>query len=159
MPPMPPMPPPPPPCIGGAGSFGSSATMASVVTSSAATEAASCSAVRTTLGRVDDAVGDHVDIFLGLRIEAERLGLVLEDLADDDRAFDAGILGDLAERRFQRLQHDIDAGLDVGIVVVDAADGLLGTQQGDAAARHDTFLHRRAGRVEGVLDAVLFLLD
>jgi len=40
--------------------------------------------------------GDHVDILFGLRIEAKRLGLVLEDLADDDRAFDASILGDLA---------------------------------------------------------------
>src|SRR6202023_2302532 len=50
MPPIPPMPPPPPPpCIGGAASFGSSATMASVVTKRAATDAASCSAVRTTL--------------------------------------------------------------------------------------------------------------
>ena len=46
---MPPMPPPPPP-IGIAGfSFGTSATIASVVMRSPATEAASCSAVRTTL--------------------------------------------------------------------------------------------------------------
>ena len=45
---MPPIP--PPPACGMAGfSFGSSATMASVVTSRPATEAASCSAARTTL--------------------------------------------------------------------------------------------------------------
>ena len=45
---MPPMP--PPPGIAGAGlSFGTSATIASVVISRPATEAASCSAVRTTL--------------------------------------------------------------------------------------------------------------
>ena len=111
------------------------------------------------LGRVDDALGDHVDIFLGLGIEAVGLRLVLEDLADHDRAFDAGILGDLADRGLQRLQHDIDAGLDVGVVVVDAPDRLLGAQQRHAAARHDAFLHRGAGGVERVLDAVLLLLD
>ena len=49
MPPIPPIPPPPPP-IGIAGfSLGTSATIASVVMSRPATDAASCSAVRTTL--------------------------------------------------------------------------------------------------------------
>src|SRR5262249_24894130 len=46
--PMPP-PMPPPGGIAGAGSFGNSATIASVVTSKPATEAASCRAARTTL--------------------------------------------------------------------------------------------------------------
>src|SRR6195256_4625537 len=157
MPPIPPMPP-PPPGIGGAGSFGSSATMASVVTSRAATDAASCSAGGTPLARSMDAFGDHIDIVFGLRIESERLGLVLKDLADDDRAFDAGILGDLADRGFQRFQHDIDTGLHVGIIVMDTADGPLGAQQRDAAAWHDAFLNRRTGRVERVLNPVLLLL-
>jgi len=51
------------------------------------------------------------------------------------------------------------AGLDVGVVVGDAPDRLLGAQQRDAAARHDAFLDRGAGGVERVLDAVLLLLD
>src|SRR6202040_3804828 len=38
-------------------------------------------------------------------------------------------------------------------------DRLFGAQQRDTAARHHTFLHRRAGGIEGVLDAVLFLPD
>src|SRR6202043_2539986 len=97
------------------------------------------------------------DILFGLRVEAEGLGLLVQDPADHDRAFDTGILGDLADRRFQRLQHDVDAGLHIGVVVVDATDRLLGAQQRHAAARHDAFLHGRAGGVEGVLDAVLFL--
>ena len=47
---MSPMPPPMPPAPAGADFFsGRSATIASVVISSAATEAASCNAVRTTL--------------------------------------------------------------------------------------------------------------
>src|SRR6185437_13600396 len=36
------------------------------------------------LGRVDDALLDEVAIFAGLRVEAVRIRLVLEDLADDD---------------------------------------------------------------------------
>src|SRR5207248_2048927 len=109
--------------------------------------------------RIDDALGDHVDILLGLGVKTERLRLVLENLADHDRAFDPGILGDLAHRSFQRFQHDINAGLHVGILVVDAADRLLGAQQRDAAARHDAFLHGCAGGVQRVLDAILLLLD
>src|SRR5262249_27226422 len=54
--------------------------------------------------------------------------------------------------------HDVDAGLDVRIVVIDAADRFLGAQECDAAARHDAFLDRGAGSVERVFDAVLLLL-
>src|SRR3984893_9278794 len=49
MPPIPPMPPPGPPGIAGLCFFGSSATIASVVIIRPAMDAASCSAVRTTL--------------------------------------------------------------------------------------------------------------
>src|SRR6201989_2414104 len=49
MPPIPPMPPPAPPGIAGLCFFGNSATMASVVMSKPATDAAPCSAARTTL--------------------------------------------------------------------------------------------------------------
>ena len=37
-------------------------------------------------------------------------------------------------------------------------EAVLRVQQRDAAARHDTLLERRPGRLQGVLDAVLFLL-
>ena len=37
-------------------------------------------------------------------------------------------------------------------------DRVLGVQQRDAAARDDALLERRAGRLQGVLDAVLLLL-
>jgi hypothetical protein len=97
---------PPPPGIAGGGDafFGASATMASVVTSRPATEAASCKAARTTLAGSMDALVDHVDIVLALGVEAEGLGLVLQDLADHDRAFDAGVLGDRSSRDFRLYQ-------------------------------------------------------
>src|ERR1700681_78897 len=155
---MPPMPP-PPPGIGGAGSFGNSATMASVVTSRAATEAASCSAARTTLAGSMMPLATMSTYSSVWASKPKVSDFSSQDLADHDRAFDPGVLGDLADRRFQRFQHDIDTGLDVGIVVVDTADGFFGAQQRDAAARHDAFLHSRAGGVEGVLNAVLLLLD
>src|SRR5262249_48204935 len=56
-------------------------------------------------------------------------------------------------------EHDIDAGLYVGIAVGDLADRLLGAQKRNAAARHDSFLDRGAGGVERVLDPILLLLD
>jgi hypothetical protein len=59
--------------------------------------------------------------------------------------------------RLERLQHDLDAGPDVGVVGGEAQDRLLGAQQRHAAARHDAFLDRRAGRMEGVVNAVLSL--
>src|SRR5208337_5143281 len=101
----------------------------------------------------------HVDILFGLRVEAVGLRLVVVDLADHDRAFDAGVLDDLADRRFERLHHDVDAGLLVGVFALELGDRALGAPKRDAAARNDAFLDRRAGGVEGVVDAVLLLLD
>ena len=46
-----------------------------------------------------------------------------------------------------------------GLSRLQLLDRLLGAQQRDAAAGNDAFLDRRAGGVEGVVDAVLLLLD
>src|SRR4051812_34069935 len=106
---------------------------------------------------VDHAVADQVDVLAGGRVEADAL-VGLADLVDDDRALEAAVLGDLTQRLLERAQDDAHAGL----LVVDAGgvevDGLGGLQQGDAAAGHDALLERRAGRLQGVLDAVLLLL-
>src|SRR5215208_1286086 len=111
------------------------------------------------LGRVDDALLNQVYIVFILRVEAEGLRLVLADLANHDRALHAGVFRDLTDRGFQRLQHDVDAGLHVGILVGDPTDRLLGAQQRDAATWHDAFLDCGASCIERILDAILFLLD
>src|SRR5215470_16211320 len=113
------------------------------------------------LGRIDDTGFDHVDVLFILGVEAISLRLLVHDLADNDRPFHAGVFRDLADRRFKSLEHDIDAGLDVRILVLNAADCLLGTEQGDAAARNDAFLDRSAGRIQRILNAVFlfFHLD
>src|SRR6266403_237076 len=111
------------------------------------------------LGRVDDALRDQVAILAGLGVEAVGILLLLEDLADDHRAIFAGIDGDLAGRRGQRLTHDLDAGLLVVVLGAQPLEVLGGTQQGDAAARHDAFFHRRTGRMHRVINAILALPD
>src|SRR3954452_13076868 len=111
------------------------------------------------LGRVDDALGDQVAVFAALRVEPVVVLVLLEDLADDDGAVLASVDRDLAGRRGQRLAHDLDAGLLVVVLGLDALQLLGGAQQGDAAARHDAFFNRRTGRMHRVINAVLALLD
>ena len=124
-----------------------------------ATEAASWSAVRTTLvGSITPAC-DQILVDLGLGVEAQRLVLAVDQLAGDDGAVMARILGDLADRRLQRAADDVDAAGLVVIGAVQALERLGGVEQSDAAARDDAFLDRGAGRVERVVDAVLALLD
>src|SRR6185295_16748508 len=111
------------------------------------------------LGRVDDALGDQVDVFARLRVESVRILVLLEDLADDDGAVFACVDGDLASGPGQRLADDLDAGLLVVVLGLDALELLGGAQQGDAAARYDAFFNRRTGRMHRVVNAVLALLD
>src|SRR5258705_3924648 len=110
------------------------------------------------LGRVDDALGDQVDIFASLRVEAVGILILLEDLADDHRAVFTGVDRDLASGPGERLAHDLDAGLLVVVLGLDALQLLGGAQQGDAAARYDAFFNRRTGRMHRVIHAVLALL-
>src|SRR5438309_1522555 len=53
------------------------------------------------LGRIDDAGLDHVDILALLGVEAVIGALLLEQLADDERAVLTGIAGDLAGRHLE----------------------------------------------------------
>jgi hypothetical protein len=74
--------------------------MASVVIRSPAIDAAFCRAARTNLGRVNDALGHEVHVFAVLGIEAERVLILFQDLADDERRLPGNLsqprLGDRA---------------------------------------------------------------
>src|SRR6266508_3238443 len=109
------------------------------------------------LRRVDDAGLDHVHVLQALGVEAARGDLLGLDLLDDDAALEPGVLHDLPDRLFERAAHDQRANL---LVALDLQAVDLGgrPQQGDAAARHDAFLYRRAGRVQRVLHAGLLFL-
>jgi len=133
MPPMPPpggMPPAPAPVF----FFGTSATMASVVISSAATGRRVLDRHAHHLGRVDDALGDQVGVFAGLRIEAPGVLILLQDLADHHRAVFTGVDRDLAGRIGQRLAHDLDAGLLVVVLGAQSLEVLGGNATGRRAA-------------------------
>ena len=110
------------------------------------------------LGRVDDA------LLVGRRIRrsgrrSHGRSRRIEQLADHDRAVVAGVVDDLTGRRLDRLADDIDAGLLVGVVDLDAVERLGARNSGDAAARQNALLDRRPRGVQRVVDAILLLLD
>ena len=76
------------------------------------------------LGRVDNAFGDEIAVFAGLRVEAVGILILVHDLADNDRSVRAGIDRDLARRRLDRLAHDLDAVLLVLVLGLDALECL-----------------------------------
>ena len=76
------------------------------------------------LGRVDNAFGDEIAVFAGLRVEAVGVLVLVHDLADNDRAIGACIGRDLTGRRLDRLAHDVDAVLLVLVLSLDALECL-----------------------------------
>lgn len=86
------MPPPPGGMPIGASFLGCSATIALGGDEEAGNRRGILKSGADDLGWVDDARRHHVLVLFGLSVEAEGLGLVLEDLGDDDRTFDAGVL-------------------------------------------------------------------
>src|SRR5690606_20226152 len=95
--------------------------------------------------------------FLGLGVEAERGIRGFADLARNHGAVDAGVLGDLAQRGFQRAADDGDAGVLVAVRALQTVQRLRGLHQRHAAADDDAFLTRRTGGVQRVVHAVLAL--
>src|SRR5262245_17315892 len=83
--------------------------------------------------------------------------LRVADLVDDDRALEARVVGELADRLLERTRDDRRTRPLVAVEVVDL-DRLDRVQERNAATRDDTLLERRAGRLQCVLDAVLLLL-
>ncbi len=79
-------------------------------------------------GRIDDPLGDQVDVFAGLRVEAVGVLILLKDLADDHRAVFAGIDRDLAGRIGQRLAYNLNAGFLVVVLGAKPLEMLGGTQ-------------------------------
>ena len=69
-----------------------------------------------------------------------------------------GVLGDLPQRRLERLADDVDAAGLVVVLALEALERLGRIEQRSAAARDDAFLDRGAGRVKRVVDAILALL-
>ena len=111
------------------------------------------------LGRHQHAHLDHVAVLAVQGVVAETHVAGLIHLLHHDRAIQAGIARDLADRSRQGPPDDVHPG---GLVAVGLLPGILqrlaGPQRSHAAARHDAFLDRRPCRVQRVLDAGLLLL-
>ena len=97
---------------------------------------------------VNDALRHEVDVLARLRVEAEIVLILFEDLADYNRAVLAGIDGDLARRPRERLADDLDAVLLVLVVGAKLLERFGGAQERNAAARQDAFLDGGAGGVQ-----------
>src|SRR5690606_13667572 len=85
-------------------------------------------------------------------------GLLRPDPLDDDRTLKAGVARDVLARLGERLADDVDADglVTFGLHLVQGGDDV---DQGGTAAGNDALFDGRAGRVDGVLDAVLLLLE
>ena len=82
----------------------------------------------------------------------------LGDLGQHHARLGAGVRDDLTKRLFQGATGDGDAHVLIVVLALEVGNGLQSPDEGNAAARHHAFLDRRAGRVQGVLDAGLLLL-
>src|SRR2546430_8791042 len=126
--------------------------MPSTTSSSVSSDLASSTVITPSLPTFF--IGDQVAVFAGLRVEAVGVLILLKDLTDDHRAVFASIDRDLTGRIGQRLAHDLDAGLLVVVLGAKPLEVRGGTQQSDAAARHDAFLNRRTGCMHRVINAI-----
>ena len=150
----------PPPGIAAGPAFsGLSATSASVVSSRPAIDAAFCSAARVTLaGSMTPAFTQVLEV-AGGGVEADVAGLALDPL-DDDRALERRRSRRWPGRRLERLARRSGAGGLVALELLDdVGDRGPGPEQGGAAAGDDALLDGGPGGRDGVLDAVLLLLE
>jgi hypothetical protein len=99
---------PPAPPEGAFSFLGISVTNASVVSMRAEIEAAFCSAVRSHLGRIEDAGLHQVLVFAGSHVETF-IAAALHDFLDDQSAFLASVVGELARRKLECAANDFRA--------------------------------------------------
>src|SRR6516225_9039498 len=111
------------------------------------------------LGRVDDPGRYQVLVVARLRVITKVRLVLVGQLANDDRALNAGILRDLPDRRLDSLADDVNADLLVVVHGVESGQNFAGKEQRHAAAGDDAFLDRGLGCVHGVVDAILAFLD
>ena len=112
------------------------------------------------LDGVDDAGLEQVLVLAGGGVEALVGLLQVAHLVDDDATLEAGVDGDLLQRLLDGPGHDAGTG---GLVTLQLLGGVehggLRPEQGDATAGDDALLDGGLGGGDGVLDAVLLLLE
>src|SRR3954449_12332461 len=110
------------------------------------------------LGRVDDAGRDQVHVLAGGGVEAPA-GVGVADLLRHDATLEAGVDRDLLQWRLERDAHDVGTGglVTLELELVERDGG--GLRESDATTGDDALLDGGLGVPDGVLDAVLALLE
>src|SRR5450759_2535214 len=110
------------------------------------------------LGGVHNALLEHVTVLIleGVVTETD---LHATNLVDDNLAMCAGVVGDLADRVLEGAPDDIDANLGIGLADLYLVQNRLAMQEGRAAAGDHALLDACPNRGQGVLDAVILLLE
>src|SRR5207237_10222572 len=108
------------------------------------------------LGWVDDAGLYQIDIFT-LGDVVTFVAFALLNFLDNERAFRAGVVGQLPHRLFDRASHDLDADFFISVEASHSFERFLRSNKRDTATRDDAFLDCRTRRVQRVFDARLFL--
>src|SRR6266852_976385 len=109
------------------------------------------------LGGIEHACLDEVFVVASQSVVAVVIVLGVVDLAEDNRTFFAGVLGDLAQRLYQGALHDVDTDLLVAFQL-QLVEGRDATGQGYASAGDNTFLDGRAGGMHRVFDTGFLFL-
>src|SRR5581483_9853509 len=109
--------------------------------------------------RVADPRLEEILDLAGVDVQAEAL-LRVPDVRNRDRALEARVRRELAERLLERADDDLRARRLVAVELAEhvVLDGIRRVDERDAAAGDLALLERRAGGLERVLDAVLLLL-
>src|SRR5688500_15186207 len=108
------------------------------------------------LGRVEDALFQHVAVLAGARVVA--IGALARlDGVQDNRGIFASVLDDLTERLFDGARQDTNADRLVFVRTFELLEGLQRADQRNAAARDHAFFNGGTGRVQRVFDAGLLL--
>ena len=111
------------------------------------------------LHRIDNAVIDEVAVLEGIGVEAFTVGH-LGNAGDDDSTVEASVFSDPVGRAGQRAGDGEDADLRLTLEALGEGLEFLGNlDQHGAAAGDDALFDGRAGRVDGVFDAQLTLVD
>src|SRR5690606_29949220 len=110
------------------------------------------------LGGVDDALREEVAVLTGRGVEAVPRGQ-LRDLVRDDARLQTGVQRDLLERSLDGHLDDVRAGRLVALELEVRERGLARLDERDATTGDDALLDGRLRVADGVLDAVLALLE
>src|SRR5690349_16446710 len=108
------------------------------------------------LGRIEDALFQHVAVLARAGVVAVRALARLDGVQDDSGIF-TSVLDDLTQRLFDRARQDANADRLVFVRAFELLERLLRADQRNAAARHHAFFNGGTGRVQRVFDAGLLL--